>query len=1021
MKPISSSPILNLSLVLIPKSTAAIFGISQQFLFSSLAPQNPVSSYPQRRHDEESRNIRVSVWWDFENCNLPCNANVFKVAQCITNAVRANGIKGSLQITAFGDVMQISRTNQEALSSTGINLTHVPSGGKNSADRSLLVDLMYWVSQNPPPAHLFLISGDRDFAGILHRLRMSNYNILLSSPDSAPSVLCGAATIMWQWSDLLRGENLTGKHFNQPPDGPYGSWYGHYKAPLEDPFAVTEQNTCLKLVELPESPEKLRPIPKAVMKYIRHLLTSYPEGIPITQLRNELIKSNLAMDKGLYGYKKFSRFLLAMPNVLKLQSRNDGLFVLSSFNHKSGDELAPAIDIEPATSVVQSEISSDPNLDAEGNSSEHLAEKSPVSLLESRMLDHATNLRKSEKKENWNESFSLTNSQDVKAKAHATRLHIPKKEEKPMESILPTNVQQIQGQEKQVKLQKLPKNIEVASLKDCRGRNEDQLHDISEHSSSAESGIFRKAWMAWFVHSESETNHNEKNYNKVDETAAEKDPMASKSAATASPALFSPSSHEALINGKVPRSSAVATYPSNRESGLFYQIVSWCKFWGSQRSSNIHDCEKVDRAKKNFVQPAIFAKESFWSEIESFVDTSEGSNLLSQSRTREHLAQNLQERGPSVLRSLTEGDLIHLVHLLISDKKWVEECDSPIFPFMLTRPVGKDMHNNHPSSSNGLSHMFAVRQPSLRELGDRKHQNPPHTGVTQTSCHKGFSSKPRNEILVDCRSLVDQIVKEYPEGFNMGSFRKLFLEKRGYALDLKKLGFEKLVNLLETMPGVRIESNLIIPVESDKNQGFQMRHLPFQESKIDPAADSDGESNESDSWDELGPIDHTSSKKEAMDSRFTGKGSMKRLPHYEPLKDDDFSDSEDETPVKSDSEGKRKVIQEESSLLHILESWYSSKDSDNRKDELVNGEKKVNSKKDESVNISNVADSSKNILEPGTLASLSQSTDPALVKQSRKLKPSKNYSFVLEQPDDSKDRLVDDLLGSLKKAAREPC
>ncbi|XP_075497612.1 uncharacterized protein LOC142534613 [Primulina tabacum] len=1012
MKPISPRPILNLSLLLIPKSTAANFWISQKFLFSSLTPQNPVFSYPQRRHDEESRNVRISVWWDFENCNLPCNTNVFKVAQCITNAVRANGIKGSLQITAFGDVMQISRTNQEALSSTGINLTHVPSGGKNSADRSLLVDLMYWVSQNPPPAHLFLISGDRDFAGILHRLRMSNYNILLASPDSAPSVLCGAATIMWQWSDLLRGENLTGKHFNQPPDGPYGSWYGHYKAPLEDPFAVTEQNTCLKSVELPESsPEKVRPIPKAVTKYIRHVLTSYPEGIHISQLRNELVKSNLIIDKGLYGYKKFSHFLLAMPHVLKLQSGNDGLFVFRIVNHKSEDESAPTVDIEPVTSVVESEINSDLNLNAERNSSEHEAEKSPVSLLESRVLDHATNLQKSEKKEI--------------AKAHATHLHVPKKDDKPMESTPPTYVQGTREQDKKVKLQKLPKNIEVTSLKDCRGRNEDQLHEISEHSSSAESGISRKVWKTWFVHSE--TIQNVKNCNKVDETPTEKDPVASKSAVTASPALFSPSSHEALINGKALRSSAVATCRSSQEVGLFYQIASWCKFWGSQKSSDITElnCEKVDRTKTNFVQPDFFAKESFWSEIESFVDTSEGSTLISQSRTREHLAQNLQERGPSVLRSLTEGNLIHLVHLLISDKKWIEECDSPIFPFKLTRPVGKDMHGNHPLSSNGLSLMFAVKQPSLRELGDGKHQKPPHTGVAQTSGHQGFSSKPRNEILVDCRKLVDQLVKENPEGFNMGSFRKLFLEKYGYGLDLKKLGYKKIANLFETIPGVRIESYLIIPVKSDNNHGHRITDLPFQESKIDPVADSDGESNDSDSWEELGPINHTSSKKEAMDSLFTRKDPMKQRepsrPHYEPLKDDDFSDSDDETRTKSESEGKHKVSQDESSLLQILESWYSGKEGDSRKDELVNSEKEGYSENDESVNISNASDRSKNILEPGTLASLSRSTDPALAKQSRKPKPSKNYSFVLEQPVDSKDRQVDDLLGSLKKAAREPC
>lgn len=86
------------------------------------------SSYQSRRHEEESRNVRVSVWWDFENCSLPAGANVFRASQSITAAIRANGIKGPVQITAFGDVLQLSRSNEEALSSTGINLNHVPHG-----------------------------------------------------------------------------------------------------------------------------------------------------------------------------------------------------------------------------------------------------------------------------------------------------------------------------------------------------------------------------------------------------------------------------------------------------------------------------------------------------------------------------------------------------------------------------------------------------------------------------------------------------------------------------------------------------------------------------------------------------------------------------------------------------------------------------------------------------------------------------------------------------------------------------
>lgn len=53
---------------------------------------------------------------------------MFKVGQSIAAAVRANGIKGPVQITAFGDMLQLSRSSQEALSATGINLTHIPHG-----------------------------------------------------------------------------------------------------------------------------------------------------------------------------------------------------------------------------------------------------------------------------------------------------------------------------------------------------------------------------------------------------------------------------------------------------------------------------------------------------------------------------------------------------------------------------------------------------------------------------------------------------------------------------------------------------------------------------------------------------------------------------------------------------------------------------------------------------------------------------------------------------------------------------
>lgn len=223
------------------------------------------------------------------------------------------------------------------------------TGGKNSADRSLLVDLMYWISQNPPPAHLFLISGDRDFASTLHRLRMNNYNILLASTDNAPAVLCSAASIMWQWNSLVKGENLNGKHFNQPPDGPYASWYGHYRVTLEDPFAVSNKTSCEQSEEVSDSISEIkpRPIPKVVMSVIHNILNSYPKGLPITELRAELRKSNIAVDKDWYGHKKFSVFLMAMPNLLRMQSQKDGQHIIRGISPKSRETCVPTKDSIP--------------------------------------------------------------------------------------------------------------------------------------------------------------------------------------------------------------------------------------------------------------------------------------------------------------------------------------------------------------------------------------------------------------------------------------------------------------------------------------------------------------------------------------------------------------------------------------------------------------------------------------------------------------------------------------------------
>lgn len=471
-----------------------------------------------------------------------------------------------------------------------VSISSMASGGKNSADRFLVVDLMYWVSQNPPPAHIFLISGDRDFAAILHRLRMNNYNILLASKDSAPSVLCSAASIMWQWNTLIIGENLMGKHFNQPPDGPYGSWYGHYKTPLEDPFA--EQSPYLRSEELSElsSDSKLRPIPKTVIKQLRRILYSHPKGIPITELRSELAKSNLIVDKDLYGYKKFSRFLSAMPHVLKLQSGNDGQFLVRGVKPKVSDESLPILDEGSVSNIGEPEI----GYVRKPNGTTEKSEQEGIELQE---------------------------------------------QPKSGEESSPTKMEEVQEKNQEVNVQESTKKVELSSpLFEIVDLSKDGKNQVRA-ASDAELGVFGRIWRNWFRSKESDSKRNncckqEKISNGKKRVEEENVISAGHPAESINP--ISPLSHEATVDSRAARNSDSIVGKHNQISSIFNQIMSWCKFWGSTDSdyASEESDKEVNQMKNDSKKDDVISNEAFWNELETFMKTPQGSDLVLQSRTR---------------------------------------------------------------------------------------------------------------------------------------------------------------------------------------------------------------------------------------------------------------------------------------------------------------------------------------------------------------------------------------------------
>lgn len=243
------------------------------------------------------------------------------------------------------------------------------------------------------------------------------------------------------------------------------------------------------------------------------------------------------------------------------------------------------------------------------------------------------------------------------------------------------------------------------------------------------------------------------------------------------------------------------------------------------------------------------------------------------------MVQNLLQFGPSRLQSLSENHIIHLVDLLIAEKKWIVETPSQTFPYRLV--------STSTSSSSG-------NPSTLVELDSNSRGQKGEIGGSMLHMKDNVPPKNRSQIISHCQILANEVVKEYPKGFKISSFKKLFFEKYGYNLEVQQLGYQKLAALLQIMPGIKLKSNCI----------FSSRdHLRSSSSNNDNDTQ----------WEELGPIAQMKTKKDD---------------DFETVSDNDLSDSEEESsPTGLQKQSKR--TKEESSLLQILDSWYGNKEDNN--------------------------------------------------------------------------------------------
>ncbi|KAK1309882.1 hypothetical protein QJS10_CPA08g00567 [Acorus calamus] len=628
-------PLQPLHTVLLFHSRAAVEEtlrrISSSSSSSSPPPSSPSKQKHYHHHDEESKAVKVLVWWDFENCSIPGDVNPSLVGPRIMSALRSNGVRGPVSITAVGDVLRLARQTQEAVSATGVSISHIPSGGQISADRTLLIDLLYWVSQNPPPAHLFLISGDKGFAGVLHRLRMNNYNILLASNEGTSNVLFSTASIMWPWTSLVKGESLIGKHFNNPPDGIYGSWYGHYKGPLDDPFSETEHLTCTTSESLETAMDsKPHPIPRVIVNKIRDILYWYPDGASFSELWLELKRSNIVIDKDFFGHKHFSCFLLSMPNILQIRRNPSG----------DGEPLVYGTH-KKLSSYVEANLKPPPGVGfANGDMDPRMAmEQNGKSMPAASRLAFGKHSLAHEKAPLNVKSAQV--AQQPLVEGHTPIFNETTTDEKAHLKVKPMQVAQHPVVEEHTLISKEDAVGETVVGHLTRGK---------EYDPRTEGGLLKKLWRKWFDNKTTDTVHwmDSSNGNKLTSVGNDRTCAGSTKSVADEKAVklndIQDQSNSCLVSeGTKPvfdhdiRGGTVKPEDESRK-GLFNRIVKWCRFWRNDTESGEHKSQSFrqvvnDEVKMKPETHDLFSKDHFWDSMESFLHTAKGLSLISRSES----------------------------------------------------------------------------------------------------------------------------------------------------------------------------------------------------------------------------------------------------------------------------------------------------------------------------------------------------------------------------------------------------
>ncbi|KAG1732627.1 NYN domain-containing protein [Suillus paluster] len=166
---------------------------------------------------------KVAVFWDYENCSPPLNSQGHAIVNGIQRIAHVFG-----HITSFKAYLDIGLQSPKSvgfrsdLQSSGVSITDCPHNGKKEVvDKMILVDMLAYAIDNPSPATIILIAGDRDYAYAISTLRLRQYNVILIVPPTISQSLESQASLVVDWNFAVLGKRT--KADTPPVRQPYPS------------------------------------------------------------------------------------------------------------------------------------------------------------------------------------------------------------------------------------------------------------------------------------------------------------------------------------------------------------------------------------------------------------------------------------------------------------------------------------------------------------------------------------------------------------------------------------------------------------------------------------------------------------------------------------------------------------------------------------------------------------------------------------------------------------------------------